>query len=138
MVLFVLSLHIVFLILWSASLLYFPQLVVRQATIDDPAAERDAAHMQRTLYALVMTPAAVLTVIAGSWLVFERGFSGGWLHVKLTLVLLMTFFHAYCGSLMDAFRHKRIRHRLWYFRLLPLAPGVLIVGVVTLAVGKPF
>lgn len=133
-----LTLHIVFLLLWSASLLYFPQLVVRQATIEEEEAERNAARMQRTLYAFVMTPAAVLTVLAGSWLVFERGFAGGWLHVKLTLVLLMTFFHAYCGQLMDAFRHKRIQRRLWYFRLLPLLPILLIAAVVTLVVNKPF
>lgn len=133
-----LTLHIFFLVLWSASLLYFPQLVVRQATIEDEEAERDAARMQRTLYAFVMTPAAVLTVLAGSWLVFERGFAGGWLHVKLTLVMFMTFFHAYCGQLMDAFRHKRIRHRIWYFRVLPALPILLIAGVVTLVVNKPF
>jgi uncharacterized membrane protein len=34
MMLFILSVHIVFLLLWSACLLYFPQLVVRQATIE--------------------------------------------------------------------------------------------------------
>lgn len=134
----VLSAHIVFLVVWSASLLYFPQLVVRQATIEEEEAERDAARMQRTLYAFVMTPAGVLTVLAGSWLVFERGFTGGWLHAKLTLVLFMTFFHAYCGQLMDAFRHRHIRHQLLYFKLLPLVPTVLITAVVTLVTAKPF
>lgn len=133
-----LTLHIIFLLLWSGALLYFPQLVVRQATVDEEEAERDAARMQRTLYAFVMTPAGILTVLAGSWLVFERGFSGGWLHVKLTLVLFMALFHAYCGSLMDAFRHKRVRHRLWYLRILPLLPILLIAAVVTLVVNKPF
>lgn len=135
---FVLSAHIVFLILWSACLLYFPQLVVRQAIIDDPESEQDAMKMQRTLYALVMTPAGLLTVLAGSWLVFDRGFIGGWLHVKLSLVTLMVFFHAYCGSLMDDFRHQRIRHHLWFYRMLPLAPAILITAVVTLVVWKPF
>lgn len=135
---FMLSVHIVFLILWSASLLYFPQLVAREATVEDPQAERDAARMQRTLYAVVMTPAAVLTVLAGSWLVFERGFSGGWLHVKLTLVLFMTFFHAWCGQQMDAWRARRLaRHRL-AFRLMPWLPALLIAGVVTLVTAKPF
>jgi protoporphyrinogen IX oxidase len=95
-------------------------------------------RMQRTLYALVMTPAALLTVLAGMWLVFERGFVGGWLPVKLALVMLMTFFHAYCGSLMEDFRHNRVRHRLWYYRMLPGAPLVLITAVVTLVVWKPF
>lgn len=138
MVLFILSLHIVFLVLWSACLLYFPQLVVRQATIEDAQSEHDAMRMQRQLYAIVMTPAALLTVLAGIWLVFERGFVGGWLPVKLALVMLMAFFHAYCGSLMDDFRHQRIRHQLWFYRLLPLAPALLITGVVTLVTGKPF
>ena len=100
--------------------------------------ERDAARMQRTLYAIVMTPAGVLTVLAGSWLVFERGFSGGWLQVKLTLVLLMTFFHAWCGQLMDAYRAKRLAHHAVVFRLMPLLPALLIVGVVTLVTAKPF
>lgn len=136
--LFVLTVHIIFLILWSACLLYFPQLVVRQAVIEDDDGEQDAMRMQRTLYALVMTPAALLTVLAGSWLVFDRGFIGGWLPVKLALVMLMAFFHAYCGSLMDDFRYQRIRHHLWFYRLLPLAPMILITAVVTLVVGKPF
>lgn len=138
MMLFVLSLHIVFLILWSACLLYFPQLVVRQALVGEPGAELEAMRMQRTLYALVMTPAALLTVIAGVWLVFDRGFIGGWLPVKLSLVMLMAFFHAYCGTLMDDFRAQRIRHRAWLYRLLPLVPALLITVVVTLVVGKPF
>ena len=138
MMLYILSVHIVFLILWSACLLYFPQLVVRQAVIGDAAAEQDAMRMQRTLYAMVMTPAALLTVLAGMWLVFDRGFVGGWLHVKLSLVMLMAFFHAYCGSLMDDFRHQRIRHRLWFFRFLPVLPALLVTAVVTLVVWKPF
>lgn len=136
--LFVLSLHIVFLIIWSACLLYFPQLVVRQAIVEDADHERDAMRMQRTLYALVMTPSALLAVIAGTWLVFDRGFVGGWLAVKLALVMLMTFFHAYCGSLMNDFRHHRIRHRLWFYRVLPLLPLLLITATVALVVAKPF
>ncbi len=133
-----LTLHIVFLLLWSAALLYFPQLLVRQAIADDNDAQRRAIKMQRTLYAWVMTPSALLTVVAGMWLIFERGFAGGWLHVKLALVLLMVFFHVYCGTLMDQFRREHVQRNLWFYRLLPLLPALLIVGVVTLVTGKPF
>jgi len=136
--LFVLSLHIVFLILWSACLLYFPQLVVRQATMESSDSEREAMRMQRTLYAVVMTPSALLTVLAGMWLVFDRGFVGGWFPAKLGLVTLMVFFHAWCGTLMDDFRHHRIRHRLWVYRLLPLVPALLVGIIVLLVTGKPF
>ncbi|MFA7386176.1 MAG: CopD family protein [Thiohalobacteraceae bacterium] len=135
---FMLSAHILFLILWSASLLYFPQLVVREAATLDAEVEREAIRMQRTLYAWIMTPAGLLTVLAGSWLLFERGFEGGWLPVKLALVTLLAFFHAYCGSLMDDYKRGRIRRHLWFFGLLPLVPALLILAVVTLVVGKPF
>lgn len=133
-----LSVHIAFLLIWSAALLYFPHLFVRQATHDDPDARRQSMLMQRTLYAFVMTPCALLTVIAGGWLLFERGFSGGWLHVKLVLVLLMVFFHVYCGNLMDEFKRHHVQRRLLFYKLLPLAPALLITAVVTLVVAKPF
>ena len=135
---FMLSAHILFLILWSASLLYFPQLVVREAATTDAGVERDAIRMQRTLYAWIMTPAGLLTLLAGSWLLFERGFEGGWLPVKLALVTLLAFFHAYCGGLMDDYKRGRIRRHLWFFQLLPIAPALLILAIVTLVVGKPF
>jgi putative membrane protein len=132
------TLHIAFLIIWSASLLYLPHLFVHQALTKDAESRKQAIVMQRMLYALIMTPSALLTVLAGGWLVFERGFSGGWLHVKLTLVLLMVFFHAYCGALMVHLRHHRFIHPLAVYRMLPAVPALLITGVVTLVVAKPF
>lgn len=134
----ILTLHIIFLLLWSATLIYFPQLLIREATADDYDAQRRAVQMQRTLYAWIMTPSALLTVVAGVWLIFERGFTGGWLHVKLSLVLLMVLFHVYCGTLMDEFRRAHVQRNLWFYRLLPLLPALLIAAVVTLVTGKPF
>jgi putative membrane protein len=133
-----LTLHIVFLLVWSGALLYFPQLFVKQAQADDNEAQGRSIKMQRTLYAWVMTPAALLTVIAGSWLIFERGFAGGWLHVKLTLVLLMVVFHVLCGALMDEFKREMVQRHILFYRLLPLVPATLIAAVVALVTGKPF
>lgn len=135
---FILAFHIAFLLLWSASLVYFPHLLVREAVKDDMTAQARAIAMQRSLYALVMTPAALLAVVAGIALIFLRGFAGGWLHVKLLLVLLMVFFHVYCGALMDAFKREHVLRRLWVYRALPLLPALLITAVVTLVVAKPF
>lgn len=132
-----LSLHIVFLLLWSGALLYFPALLAQQAGATDPEARRHAMRVQHLLYAWIMTPCGLLTIAAGTWLVFSRGFSGGWLHVKLLLVLLMVFFHAWCGTLMARFRSQRPTHA-WFYRLLPVVPALLITAVVTLVTAKPF
>lgn len=133
-----LSLHIVFLAFWAATLLYLPQLLVRQMAERDAGERRRLMLMQRWLYAAVMTPSALLTVAFGIWLLFERGFEGGWLHVKLALVVLMGLFHVYCGHLMMKLKPDDAGHRLAYYRALPLAPAALILGVVALATGKPF
>lgn len=133
-----LTLHIVFLLIWSAALLYFPHLLAQQACAEDAGEIKNAIQMQRMLYALLMTPSALLTVAAGSWLIFERGFVGGWLHVKLALVLLMVVLHVWCGAQMAPSMAKRVCERLWLYRLLPAAALILITGVVTLVVAKPF
>ncbi len=137
-----LFLHIVFLLIWSAALMVFPHLLAEQLAEHDRADLHRATRMQHALYAYVMTPSALLAVVLGVWLIFERGFGGGWLQVKLALVLLMVFFHVYCGTLMG--RHKEEgppqgatgRRRL--YRALPLLPALLITGVVSLVVAKPF
>ena len=133
-----LSLHIVFLIIWSATLLYFPQMFVQQVETEDDEIRRQAIRMQHALYVFAMTPAGVLTVLAGGWLLFERGFAGGWLPVKLSAVLLMVFFHVYFGNLMLDLRAQEPQRGLLFYRALSLGPAILITVAVTLVVAKPF
>lgn len=133
-----LSLHIVFLAVWSATLLALPLLLARQARAHEQEELRRLEDMQRWLYAFVMTPSALLTVGFGVWLIFERGFEGGWFPVKLLLVLLMGLFHVYCGRLLGERTEARAEHRPAYYYALPLAPTLLIVAVVTLVTAKPF
>lgn len=133
-----LSLHIAFVTVWAASLVYFPYLFSEQSRVEESDRNERLILLQRWIYAKVMTPSALIAVIAGTWLAFERGFSGGWLHVKLALVLLMVLFHAYCGKLMvDLKRHGFVRGMAFY-RLLPILPAALATAVVVLVVGKPF
>ncbi|MFC0253649.1 CopD family protein [Massilia consociata] len=136
--LLVLTLHIAFLLLWAGTLLYFPQLLAQQASAQDDEDRQRSLKMQHTLYAFVMTPSGLLTILFGIWLLFARGFSGGWLPVKLTLVLFMVFFHLYCGNLMEQLREEGPVHSVWFYRMLLLAPILLIPAVVALVVQKPF
>jgi protoporphyrinogen IX oxidase len=133
-----LSLHVAFLLIWSAGLVYMPVLFLQHAAAADPDSRRRMMLMQRWLYASIMTPAALLAVAAGTWLLFERGFSGGWLHVKLALVLLMTWFHIYCGHVMANFKRIGSRHGRAYFLVMPAVPAALVVAIVWLVTGKPF
>lgn len=132
-----LSVHIAFIALWAASLLYFPCLFLEQSQADDQRQER-LMLLQRWIYANVMTPSALIAVVAGAWLIVERGFSGGWFPVKLALVLVMAGFHGYCGKLMMDLKRQGFGHRPLFYAVLPVVPAAAIVAVTLLVTAKPF
>ena len=135
------TLHIVFMVSWFAGLFYLPRLFVYHAMAapDDRVGIERLKTMERKLYYGIMTPAGVLTIVFGLWLWLGYGFSGGWLHAKLALVLVLVAFHVYLGSLMRAFAQDRNRHGHVFYRWINEIPALpLLVAIVWLVVAKPF
>ncbi|HEX8874160.1 MAG TPA: protoporphyrinogen oxidase HemJ [Nitrosospira sp.] len=135
--LWVKSFHIIFVVAWFAGLFYLPRLFVYHAmTTDLPGIERFKI-MERKLYYGIMTPSAILAVVFGLWLWLGYGISGGWLHVKLALVLILIAYHLYCGRLFADFKHDRNRRSHVYYRWFNEIPVLILVAVVILVVVKP-
>ena len=118
--------------------MYMPLLFLRELSATDRETAIETQHMQRWIYAYVMTPAALATVLFGIWLIFERNYQGGWFPVKLALVVLMGLFHVYCGHVMMKLKRGKAVRRPWYYRTMPIAPAALVVAIVTLVTAKPF
>ncbi len=131
------SLHIVFMVTWFAGLFYLPRLFVYHAmTQDEPGRER-FKMMERKLYFGIMTPGGVLTLVFGIWLWLAYGFTGGWLHAKLALVGILVAYHLWCGKLLAEFKRDRnTRSHVW-FRWFNEFPVVILIAAVILAVVKP-
>jgi putative membrane protein len=137
--LWVKSLHIVFMVTWFAGLFYLPRLYVYHAMTDDFGSRERFKVMERKLYWGIMTPGALLTVVFGLWLWLGYGIGGGWLHAKLALVALLVAFHAYLGKLVADFARDRNRHSHVYYRWINEIPALpILVLVVFLVVMKPF
>lgn len=132
------SLHIVFMVTWFAGLFYLPRLFVYHAMTEDEAGNARFKIMERKLFFGIMTPGAVLTIAFGLWLWRGYGFSGGWLHAKLTLVAVLVLYHLYCGKLLLDFKRDRNRHSQRYYRWLNELPVLVLVAIVILVVVKPF
>jgi protoporphyrinogen IX oxidase len=132
------SLHIVFMVTWFAGLFYLPRLFVYHAQAGDTESIERFKIMERKLFYGIMTPGAVLTLLFGTWLWLGWGFGGGWLHVKLALVLLLVAYHVWCGLLLADFRNDRNRHGHVWYRWFNEAPVLLLVAIVFLVVLKPF
>lgn len=133
------SFHIVFVVSWFAGLFYLPRIFVNLAMVPEGSvAERDRLLlMARKLYRF-MTPLGVLAVALGLWLWLGYGFSGGWLHAKNTLVVVLIAYHLYCGALLRRFEADAIARGHVWFRFFNELPVLLLVAVVLLVILKPF
>ena len=137
--LWVKSLHIVFMVTWFAGLFYLPRLFVYHTLAQDAIGNERFKLMERKLYFGIMTPGAVLTIVFGLWLWLGYGISGGWLYAKLALVVILVAHHVWLGKLMQDFRHDRNRHGDLFYRWINEIPALpVLLGAVLLVVFKPF
>lgn len=135
--LWVKALHIVFVTAWFAGLFYLPRIFVNLALEDDLSIRARLLVMARKLYRFMMLP-ALLALGFGLWLWLGYGISGGWLHAKLVLVVLLIGYHHACGSLLRKFEQNRnTRSHVWY-RWFNEFPVVILLLAVILVVVKPF
>ena len=136
--------HVVGVVSWFAALLYLPRLFVYHAqiqngTIDDVAGNARFKVMERKLFGL-MSLAAVLSLVFGVWMLAlaPNYLEMGWLQLKLVLVLLLVGYHGACFALVQQFAADRnTRSERWY-RVFNELPALLLIGIVILAVVKPF
>ena len=139
--LWVKAFHVVAMVCWFAGLFYLPRLFVYHAQSDDQAGRERFKIMERKLYRGITTPSMVATVALGLWLVSYNPsvyLTQGWLHVKLSLVLILIGYHLYCGHLVKVFREDRNKHSHVFYRWFNEFPVLILVGTVILAMVKPF
>lgn len=139
--LWVKALHIIFMVTWFAGLFYLPRLFVYHAMATDNTSINRFKIMERKLYYGIMTPGAIITIITGLWLL--QGYAwmlykhSAWLHIKLSLVVVLIAFHIYCGYLLVQFKHNRNKHSHVFYRWLNEFPALILALVVILVVVKP-
>ena len=136
------SLHLIFMVTWFAGLFYLPRLFVYHAMSTDSISIERFKIMERKLFFGIMTPGAVLTLLFGLLTLGSVGWQAYagqyWLHMKLTLILLLVVYHLWCGKLMIDFKHDRNRHGPVWYRWFNEVPVVFLIVIVTLAVVRPF
>jgi protoporphyrinogen IX oxidase len=130
--------HVVFLVTWFAGLFYLPRLFVYHVSASDAVSRERFVVMERRLFVMT-TIGAVFTLLFGILMVLMApGYMAqAWLHAKLTLVLLVIAYQAWCLALMHALRDGRSHHSERWYRLFNEVPAVLLIAIVILAVVKP-
>lgn len=132
-------LHIVSVIAWMAGLLYLPRIFVYHTQVQ-VGSESDQLFqiMERRLFRYIMNPAMILVFIFGFYLASEIGFEFAWLHAKLTLVALLTFYHHLLGRWRKNFEKGQNKNSQKFYRIANEVPTILMIGIVSLVILKPF
>lgn len=132
--------HIIAVVTWFAGLFYLPRLFVYHAMSNDSISHERFCIMERKLYRGIMQPSMVATLLlGGSLLYLNPGWlSMGWMHAKLTLVLVLLGYHQLCGAQMRAFaRGENTRGHVFY-RWFNEVPVLFLLAIVIFVVVKPF
>jgi putative membrane protein len=137
--LWVKAVHIIFVVAWFAGLFYLPRLFVYHVDTLDDAGHQRFVLMERKLYGL-MTIAMIGTWVAGiTMIVMVPGYLHlGWLHAKLTLVILLTGYQGWLKMNLRRFASKTNTRSARFWRFMNEVPALLLIAIVILVVVKPF
>lgn len=141
MLLWIKAFHIIFMVTWFSGLFYLPRLFVYHALCTDQLGNDRFKVMERKLYYGITTPGAILTTLLGFWLLKQNAPLYRhlvWMHAKLALVLLLWIYHLYCGKLLHAFKADKNQYSHVFYRYFNEVPVVALIGIIVLAIVKPF
>jgi len=136
------ALHIISIITWMAGIFYLPRLFVYQAMTEVGTDKSETYKiMERRLLKGIMNPSMIAAWIFGLWLAFPHeiwSIDSIWLNIKFVLVFLMTIYHMVCARYVRLFAADANQHGNVYYRYFNEVPTLLMLGIVILAVVKPF
>ncbi|PRD44367.1 protoporphyrinogen oxidase HemJ [Phyllobacterium phragmitis] len=134
------AIHVIAVISWMAGMLYLPRLFVYHCDAEPGSVQSETFKvMEQRLLRFIINPAMVVTWIMGLWLAWKIfGFSGGWLHVKLVAVILLSAVHGYFSKAVRLFAADKNEKSARHWRMVNEIPTVLMVIIVIMVIVKPF
>jgi protoporphyrinogen IX oxidase len=136
------ALHIISVIAWMAGLLYLPRLFVYHCAAATGSVQSETFKvMERRLLRGIMNPAMGGVYVFGMGLALTPGivdWASGWIHLKLTLVVVLTAYHHALVRWWKAFAADANTRPARFFRIMNEVPTVIMIGIVVLVVVKPF
>lgn len=138
------ALHIIFVITWFAGLFYIVRLFIYQTEAEDkeePAKEilqTQYKLMSKRLWYIITWPSAIIVLLtAFAMLVLEPSYLAmGWMHVKLSFVLALYFYHGACHKIFLQLQNDVIKYTSFKLRLWNEVATILLFAIVFIVVLK--
>lgn len=134
--------HLIAVISWMAGMLYLPRLYVYHVkAVKGSDLSETLKTMERRLLRFIMNPAMIVTWILGLTMIAANPSimsSGGWMHAKMLLVVLMSVAHMAMAVWRKKFERDENTKSEKFYRIWNEAPTILMVIIVLLVIVKPF
>ena len=136
------ALHIISVIAWMAGMLYLPRLFIYHCGAEPGSQQSETFKvMERRLMRAIINPAMIATFLFGGLMLANldrEAWGDGWLHAKLTLVILMAGMHGMMSRWRRDFEADNNQRPAKFYRIMNEVPMVLMISIVILVVVKPF
>ena len=110
------ALHLIFMVSWFAGLFYMVRLFIyhveaqSKETRERTILSNQFLIMEKKLWWIITTPAMVLTVVFGTWMLllnWEYYKVSTWMHLKLGFVVLLLIYHFICQKILFNFSENK-------------------------------
>jgi len=138
--------HIVGFVAWFAGLFYLVRMFVYHTeAYDEQEPKKGILRAQFNLmewrvYRIICNPAMMITWTFGLVMVCLYGYewfaANTWLHIKITLLILLTVYHVYCKSLIRKLENGKTGFSSTQFRLFNEVPTLFLILITSLAIFK--
>ena len=139
--LYVKAFHFIAVVCWFAGIFYLPRLFVYHSISQHESTRGQFRVMERALFRIIMTPAAIATALFGLWLVLLNWSfyqASIWFWIKIGLVVILYGYHFCCGNLLKKFARDENTRSHTFYRWFNEIPILILIAITLLVVVKPF
>lgn len=130
------------MVCWMAGLFYMPRLFIYHVEAKDKTdAEYQILHeqfkiMERRLWWIITTPAMYITVFSALLMLYYSPalLEQGWMHLKLTFVMLLIAYHFKSQHIMFLLRDRKLKWKSNHLRLWNEVSTLLLFAIVFLVI----
>jgi len=124
--------HVIFVTFWLAGLFMLPrQCIYMLDAAPGSAEEAQWARRMGLLRKIILTPSLIVVWVLGLTQAWAMGyFTEGWIHIKITLVLLLTGYHGWLVAKTKKMARGERPLTESRLRMIGEIPGVLLVLIV--------
>lgn len=135
------AVHLIAVMSWMAGLLYLPRLFVYHTSSKIKSEQSEIFKiMERKLLRLIMNPAMIITWLVGGLMLWANDIllQQGWMHAKLSAVILITVFHHALVRWRKELERDERKHSEKFFRIANEVPTFLMIAIVIFVIVQPF